>query len=90
MAQGQRRGALEQAARGILFGDVAERILPFDTNAAQLYAEILASRRRSGRPISQSDAQIAAIACTHGYSLATRNVGDFAECGIALINPWEG
>jgi predicted nucleic acid-binding protein len=90
MPAGKRRESLLQTARALLDHDFAGRILPFDNDAAPFYAEIVASRRRSGRPISQSDAQIAAIARAHGYSLATRNVGDFAECGIRLINPWEG
>jgi predicted nucleic acid-binding protein len=90
MAPGKRRDSLLKAASVILYEFLAERILPFDTAAAPFYAEIMASRRRSGRPIDKADAQIAAIARAHGYSLATRNTGDFADCGLALINPWEG
>jgi predicted nucleic acid-binding protein len=89
MPQGKRRDSLEHAARR-MFEYLAGRILPFDDEAAPIYAEIVASRRRSGRQIGQSDAQIAAIARLHNCSLATRNVEDFADCGIALINPWEG
>jgi predicted nucleic acid-binding protein len=64
------------------------RILPFDSQAAIAYAEISAARRLSGRPISQSDAQIAAIARSCAAGLATRNVKDFVACGIDIINPW--
>ncbi|MEM7761313.1 MAG: type II toxin-antitoxin system VapC family toxin, partial [Cyanobacteria bacterium P01_A01_bin.40] len=46
-------------------------------------------RRKIGRPISQIDAQIAAITRSHNTALATRNVDDFEECGIEIINPWE-
>ena len=90
MPQGQRRDSLQLAAHGILYEDFGGRILPFDTAAAPFYAEIMASGRRSGQPIEELDAQIAAIARAHGYSLATRNVTDFTDCGIALIKPWEG
>lgn len=60
----------------------------FDGDAARAYAHIVAVRRRSGRPISTADAQIAAIAHSLGYELATRNVSDFEGCGIELNDPW--
>lgn len=46
-----------------------------------------------GLPLSQvehrlANLQIAAIAAAHGYSLATRTVGDFRGPGIDLIDPW--
>jgi len=49
-----------------------------------------AGRRQIGRPISQADAQIAAIARCRGASLATRNVPDFAGCGVEIVNLWGG
>jgi predicted nucleic acid-binding protein len=45
-------------------------------------------RRSAGRPISQFDAQIAAIAVTHRATLVTRNVEDFDGCGLSVVNPW--
>jgi predicted nucleic acid-binding protein len=42
-----------------------------------------------GRTRSQSDMLIAATAAHHSAPLATRNVRDFASCGIALVNPFE-
>ena len=60
------------------------------TSAArqQAFAKISAGRHSHGRPISQFDAQIAAIAQTLGAELATRNVTYFEGCGIKLLNPW--
>jgi toxin FitB len=46
-------------------------------------------RRQAGRPISQFDAQIAAITSAAGASVATRNGGDFEGCNIQVLNPWE-
>jgi len=69
--------------------DFAGRVLPFDEEAAVHYAEIVVGRRREGRPIEAFDAQIAATACVAGADIATRDVGDFAGCGLALLNPWE-
>jgi len=39
--------------------------------------------------MSINDAQIAAVAASHGATLATRNTRHFRECGIRIINPWE-
>ncbi len=52
------------------------------------YALIVSTRRAAGAPISQLDAQIAAIARSRGAAVATRDVGGFAGCGIEVINPW--
>jgi toxin FitB len=89
MPSGRRRAFLEGAVAGIFAEDFAGRILPFDSVAAPAFAEIAAGRRRLGRPISVFDAQIAAIALVHKAAVATRNVNDFAACGIDIINPWE-
>ncbi len=86
---GRRRDALAQAIEGMLDEDFRDRILPFDREAARAYAAIAAERRAAGRPISQFDCQIAAIARAHGASVATRNTGDYEGCGVAVIDPWE-
>lgn len=85
---GKRRTALIEAARSMFEQDFSERILPFDIGAAKLFATIAAKRRKIGLPISQIDAQIAAIALFHHATLATRNVKDFEECNLDLVNPW--
>ena len=69
--------------------DFSGRILPFGSDAAPLYARIAADRQKTSRPISQFDAQIAAIVRLSGAALATRNVTDFQECGVTVINPWD-
>lgn len=86
----QRQRRLLAQAEAMLAEDFAGRILPFDSAAALAYAPIAAARRLAGRPISQADAQIAAIAASRGAAIATRNVADFAECGITVVDPWTG
>ena len=73
----------------MFFTDFAGRVLPFDGEAADHYGTLTAHRRSIGRPISQMDAQIAAIALSRGASLATRNVRDFEHLGLDVINPWD-
>ena len=68
--------------------DFAGLILPFESKAANHYAEIFASRKTLGRPISTFDCMIAAIAKANGSKLATRNISDFEQCGLEIINPW--
>ena len=85
---GARRRGLAEAAERTLGGLFAGRILPFDSSAARAYADIAAASRATGRPISQSDCQIAAIARSRGMAVATRSVRDFSETGVEVIDPW--
>jgi len=85
---GKRRDLFRRALIEMFETRFLERVLPFDEAAADVFGLIAAERRRLGRPISQFDCQIAAIARTRGASVATRNSGDFADCGVELINPW--
>jgi len=55
-----------------------------------MFAKIAATRRRLGRPITQFDAQVAAIARSRGAAVATRNTSDFDHCGVTVVNPWSG
>jgi predicted nucleic acid-binding protein len=88
MPKGQRRSALHQAITKILTQVLSDHVLPFDSDAAEVYSRIAASRRAMGRPISEADAQIAAIVHSRGAALATRNGADFEHCGIKVVNPW--
>ena len=85
---GRRRHGLSEAAARVFTTLFAGRILVFDSDAANIYAEIFAQRHASGRPISQADCQIAAIARSRDAALATRNVSDFEGVEVEIINPW--
>jgi predicted nucleic acid-binding protein len=85
----KRRSKLAEIITAIVTRDFGGKILPFDSTAAIAYAEIAAHRRRIGRPIGELDCQIAAIAKSLNASLATRDTGGFADCGVVLINPWK-
>lgn len=88
LPEGRRRRDLEAAISPIFDEDLSGRVLPFDRDAADLYATIATRRRSAGRPISEFDAQIAATALSRGASVATRNVSDFEGVGVSIINPW--
>jgi len=88
LADGKRRRGLWDVAKKIFDADFADQVLSFDSDAADMYADIAASRRTAGKPISQFDAMIVAMARSRGASLAARNVKDFEDCGVDVINPW--
>ena len=88
LPDGKRRQGLWDVSNKIFDEDFAGQVLSFDSDAADIYAQIAASRRIAGKPISQFGAMIAAMARSRGAILATRTVKDFDECGIDVINPW--
>lgn len=87
LQDGQRKAALTATALDV-FGAFEDHVLAFDARAAALYGEIVDARDRQGAPIDGFDAQIAAICRVHDAALATRNVKDFQQTGIDVINPW--
>ena len=90
MPEGRRRRELASAAELLLEGLLAERILPFNRRAAHAYAAIGAIRHAAGRQYATRDCEIAAIASANGAVVATRNVRDFLDCGVEIMNPWDG
>lgn len=62
----------------------ADRIIPVDLPVAQRAAALHVPDHQPER-----DALIAATATTHGMTMVTRNVSDFAPTGVVLLNPWQ-
>jgi predicted nucleic acid-binding protein len=58
-------------------------ILPVDDAVATSWGRLMAQRTR---PVA--DALIAATAQVHNKVLVTRNVADFADTGVTVIDPW--
>jgi predicted nucleic acid-binding protein len=88
LPDGKRRAQLALAVQAMLAEDFSGRVLPFDLEAAVVYADLVAMRERQGQPVDVADAQIAAICLAHGASLATRNTKHFDGLGLMLLNPW--
>jgi len=89
LPEGHRRDLLEGAFNQAIADAFKHRVLPFDENAAHHYGHIMAQRKKAGRPLSIPDGQIAAIAHNHGAAVATRNIRDFDDCGLILVNPFD-
>lgn len=88
LAEGKRQSILYQAVVEIFEQDFANKVLAFDTVVVPHYVNVVLARQTIGRPISQCDAQIAAIAECYQATLVTRNTKDFEHCGLTLVNPW--
>jgi predicted nucleic acid-binding protein len=78
----QQAELLEQWLEKVLL-DYGDRVLSLDCDAAQLWG-----RLRVLNPQHGIDKQIAAIALLHDLTVVTRNTADFADCGVALLNPF--
>lgn len=88
LPEGQKRWSLQQKLDWFIAQGFEQRILDFTADAAHHYADLMAHRRSIGLPMSVPDGQIAAIARSHHFKLATRNSKDFEECGLILVNPF--
>jgi predicted nucleic acid-binding protein len=73
------------------FADFMERhchVLSVTESVARRAGELRGRLRVRGQVRTQADMLIAATAAEHGLTLVTRNIRDFEDCGIALLNPF--
>ncbi|WP_159806941.1 PIN domain-containing protein [Cellulomonas citrea] len=84
---GSRREHLAEQIEATIRG-LDGRVLVYDAEVATTHARLRAQARARGCEPSAQDGQIAAHAAHLGVPLATRNTADFADLGIALIDPW--
>jgi predicted nucleic acid-binding protein len=87
MAMGRRKDFLKTAIDQFEAEGYRGRILPLDATAAGEFGRLMV--KRAGRRMETMDGMIAAIAASHQAALATRDVRDFADLGIEVINPFE-
>lgn len=89
LPEGRRRESLELAFRTFVAEGFGGRVIAFDSACAEAYGALRARREAAGLPVSIPDAMIAATALAYGASVVTRNVSDFDQCGVAVIDPWK-
>jgi len=87
MATGKRQSLLIQAFEDLL-DMMGQRVAAFDAPAAKEAADLMASRKRRGRPGELRDTIIAGIALVHGATIATRNLSRFEDLSVPVVNPW--
>lgn len=89
LPQGKRRQALHDGLELRILPLFSERVLSFDEPASKSYAVLRARAKAQGKAIAPVDGYVAAIAATHGLTVATRDVAPFLAAGLKVINPWE-
>jgi predicted nucleic acid-binding protein len=66
----------------------ADRILPFDTNAARRYTDLAVKAHAVGRGFPTPDGYISAIAASRDFAVASRDSSAFMAAGLTVIDPW--
>jgi len=64
------------------------RILEVDEAVLLAWRRLVSEGQKARYTFSQPDALIAATAKVHGLAVATRNVEDFVQAGVPILNPW--
>jgi toxin FitB len=87
LPKGRRKDKLAAALDGVLelFTD---RILPFDNGAARRYTDLAVKARAAGKGFPTPDGYIVAIAASHEFALASRDISAFIAAGLTVIDPW--
>ena len=84
-----RRSNYERWLQEQILTQYADRILAVDTMVMLRWGALMAESAARGRLLPVFDSLLAATALTHSLHLVTRNVQDFADAGVQVINPWQ-
>jgi predicted nucleic acid-binding protein len=86
---GKRRATLNDRLERDVLPLFEGRVMPFDLNASQAYADLMARAKATGQAIGKADGYIAATAASRGLTVCTRDTSPFAAAGLTIVNPWE-
>jgi toxin FitB len=82
---GRRRAGLERWFESVVGG---LDWLPWDGAVSRRWARLVVHLKRQGRSLPLLDSMIAATALEHGLTVATRNVRDFEQTGVRIVDPF--
>lgn len=88
LPSGKKKTALQSWLAG-LCKRMDGRILSFNTSVAHVWGQLMAGWEKKGITVPSLDSQLAATAHRHGLTMVTRNVADFQNTGVKLLNPFE-
>lgn len=88
MPFGAKRERLKSWLEADLLLRFAGRILAMDNLAAAAWGGVMARAEKLGRPMSEMDGWIAAVATVEKLTIVTRNTSDFSGFKGELLNPW--
>jgi predicted nucleic acid-binding protein len=86
---GNRRTILQDWLDNELMPWLGDRVLPITLGIAERWGDLAAQLKVMGKPRPIVDAVLAATAFEHDLVLVTRNVGDYRDLGVTILNPWE-
>lgn len=89
LPKGRKRSDLMEQAVSVIERDLDGRVLPFDAAAARIFGKLSGERRVAGLRSSKPDLLIAATAISHGFAVATRDVGGFKYGELVVFDPWD-
>ena len=89
LTQGRRRTLLETWLEVELQARFTGRILSIDVAVADRWSVLAAGVKAKGAALSTIDGLLAATALHHNLTIVSRNVGDFANTQVPVLNPWE-
>jgi len=88
LPEGKRRHQLQQWVAETLRPWFDGRIVPVSERIAERWGILAGECQLKGRGLTMADGLIAATALEHDFTVVTRNVRDFADLGIGVLNPW--
>ena len=89
MPEGKRRTIYKERLENEVLPTFTGRVLPFNLDASQAYADLMARAKVEGKAIGKADGYIAATASACGLMVATRDTSPFEAAGLKIVNPWE-
>jgi predicted nucleic acid-binding protein len=82
---GRRRTELERWFESVIG---ALECVPWDGAVSRRWARLVVQLTRKGRSLPLLDSMITATALEHGLTVVTRNVRDFEETGVRVVDPF--
>jgi predicted nucleic acid-binding protein len=89
LSPGRRRTKLETWLELELRARFSGRILSIDAGVADRWGLLAAAAKRQGKALSVIDGLLAATALHHNLTIVSRNVSDFVDLPVAIVNPWK-
>lgn len=86
LPSGKRRKAMEAWFED---GITCLTCLPWDAATALEWSALLAKLRKKGNSMPLKDSMIAASAIRHKLTISTRNIADFKQTNLPLVNPFD-
>ena len=89
LPQSKRRTLLEIWLETELRVRFAGRILPIDAAVADRWGSLAARAKSEGKALAMIDGLLAATALHHNLTVVSRNVNDFKNTHVTVLNPWK-